>query len=134
MRPPPGRVSLLTRPAAKQISVGAGAHIAQFQELVDIEGARTIMMMSQSSSSLSAEEVDVRSIADVCDTAPCPAPNVDACNTTGPRTPAKKASKVSLLCDKGSLGGCFTVGGGTTSQLEKAELRKPAIFTSNGVS
>ena len=134
MCPPPGRTSLLTKPAAQQISVGAGPPISQFQELVDIEGARTIMMMSQSSSSLTTEEAGVRSIADACDTVPCPAPNMDACITPGPRTPARKASKVSLLCDKGSLGGCFTVGEGTASQLEKAELRKPAIFTSNGVS
>ena len=92
---------------------GAGAPIAQFQELVDIESARTIMMMSQSSSSLTTEEAGVRHIADACDTAPCPAPDMDACTTPGPRTPAKKASKVSLLCDEGSLSGCFTVGEGT---------------------
>ena len=51
----------------------------------------------------------MRNIADVCDISPRPALNMDACNTTAPRTPAKKAKKapakkVSLLCDRGSLG------------------------------
>ena len=86
------------------------------------------MMMSQSSSSLTTEEAGVRGIADACDTAPCPAPNMDACITPGPGTPAKKASKVSLLCDKGTLGGCFTAGEGTASQLEKGRAEKASYL------
>ena len=70
-------------------------------------------MMSQSSTNSTTEEIDVRNIADVCNTSPCPAPNMDACNTTAPRMLAKKASKFSLLCDRPSLGGCFTLREGT---------------------
>ena len=88
----------------------------QFQDLADIEGARSIMMMSQSSTNSTTEDIDVRSIADVCDTAPCPSPNMDACNTTAPKMLAKKASKVNLLCDRWSLGSCFTLGEGRAEE------------------